>query len=172
MKFKPAKYMAWLLAISLLNISCGIFHADKLQTENGYYTRHYYSCGPDAIQDALQQLENQFVSNEKISRKIQDNGNARRTALTLIHYNSLWITWPAELVKYFRDRGYKVTTTTLDSLSPEDTAIVLLKGRVIKGEWHWITYPTHSKKEIKNYYKKFGTSTSIMTVYKIEAAKQ
>ena len=141
--------------------------------EDGYYTRHYYSCGPEAIQDALQELENKFISNKNISHEIQSNGNARRVALTLIHYNSLWITWPAELVKYFRDRGYKVTTTTLDSLSPEDTAIALIKGRTFRQEWHWITFPTYPKEYIKNYYEnKSGTPTSVITVYKIEAAKR
>ena len=172
MKFKPTKWIAWAMAICFLNISCAIFHPEKVKKEDGYYIRHYYSCGPDAIQDALSQLENQFISNEEISREIQDNGNARRSALTLIHYNSTWITWPAELVKYFRDRGYKVTTTDLNSLSPEDTAIVLLKGRVLKGEWHWITYPTYSKEHIQNYYQKFGGSTSVMVVYKIEKAAE
>ena len=171
MKFKLTKCIAWILAVCLLNVGCAAFHFDKMEKEDGYYTRHYNSCGPDAIQDALRELENQFVSNKKISREIQDNGNARRTTLTLVHYNALWITWPAELVKYFRDRGYKVTTTTLDSLSPEDTAIVLLKGRMLKQEWHWITFPTNSKKEIRNYYKQFGGETSIMKVYKMEAAK-
>ena len=166
------KCIAWAIAISLTNISCAVFHTDKLKKEDGYYIRHYYSCGPDAIQDALSQLENQFVSNKEISRKIQDNGNARRSALTLVHYNSLWITWPAEIVKYFRDRGYKVTTTNLDSLSPEDTAIALVKGRTLRQEWHWITYPTHSKDKIKNYYKQFGGPSSIMTVYKIEKAAE
>ena len=172
MRFKPTKWIAWALAICLLNIGCAVFHQDKLTKENGYYTRHYHSCGPDAIQDALRHLEERYVPNEEISHKIQDNGNSRRTALTLIHYNALWITWPAELVKYFRDRGYKVTTTTLDSLSPEDTAIVLLKGRMLKGEWHWITYPTYPKEEIKNYYKNFGGPTVVMTVYKIEKAAE
>jgi len=171
MKFKPAKYIAWILAVCLLNVGCAVFHLDKMKKEDGYYIRHYNSCGPDAIQDALRELENQFVTTKEISKEIQDNGNERRTALTLIHYNALWITWPAELVKFFRDRGYKVTTTTLESLSPEDTAIVLLKGRLLKQEWHWVTFPTNSKKEIRNYYKTCDSSTSVITVYKIEAAK-
>jgi len=172
MKRKPIKWIAWTLAICLLNVSCAMFHPEKLQKEDGYYTRHYYSCGPDAIQDALRELENQWVPNKEISREIQDNGNGRRAALTLIHYNALWITWPAELVKYFRDRGYKVTTTTLGALSAKDTAIVLLKGRALKQEWHWITFPTNSKEEIKNYYKIVGGPTSVMKVYKIEKAAE
>jgi hypothetical protein len=171
MKFKPTKYIAWTLAVCLLNVGCAAFHLDKIKKEDGYYIRHYNSCGPDAIQDALRELENEYIATREISRKIQDDGNARRTALTLIHYNALWITWPAELVKYFRDRGYKVTTTTLDSLSPEDTAIVLIKGRILKQEWHWITFPTNSKKHIKNFYKSFGGDTTVMRVYKIETAK-
>lgn len=171
MKFKPTKYIAWTLAVCLLNVGCAVFHLDKMEKEDGYYIRHYNSCGPDAIQDALRELENEYIATREISRKIQDDGNARRTALTLIHYNALWITWPAELVKYFRDRGYKVTTTTLDSLSPEDTAIVLLKGRILKQEWHWITFPTNSKKQIKNFYKSFDEETTVMRVYKIETAK-
>ena len=169
---KPMKYIAWTIAITLLNVSCAIFHPDKLKTENGYYKRHYYSCGPDAIRDALEQLENRIVSNKEISHEIQDNGNLRRSALTLIHYDALWVTWPAELTKYFRDRGYKVTTTNLDSLSPEDTAIVLIKGRILKMEWHWITFPTYSKEHIKSYYEAFGGPTSIITVYKIEKAAE
>ena len=171
MKFKPTKCIAWILAVCLLNVGCAVFHLEKMEKEDGYYIRHYNSCGPDAIQDALRELENQFVTTKEISKEIQDNGNVQRTALTLIHYNALWITWPAELVKYFRDRGYKVTITALELLSPEDTAIVLIKGRILKQEWHWITFPTNSKETIKNFYKAFGGSTSVMTVYKIEAAK-
>jgi len=161
-----AKSLVYLMAVALLNHGCAVFHPDKLEREDGYYIRHFNSCGPDAIQDALIELEG-YVTCKEISKKIQDNGNGRRVALTLIHYNALWITWPAELKKYFTDKGYKVTATTLDLLTQNDVAIVLIKGSAIKQQWHWITHPTYSIDKIKNYYESVGESTAVLSVYKI-----
>ena len=158
-----AKFLVYLTSFALLNQGCAVFHPEKIKTENGYYKRH---CGPVAIQEALAELEG-HVSRKEISKEIQDNGNGRRLALTLIHYNALWITWPAELKKYFTKRGYEITETNLESLGPEDVAIVLINGSSIKQEWHWITYPTHSINKIKNYYKKNDRKTKIIKVYKI-----
>ena len=88
-------------------------------------------------------------------------------ALTLIHYDALWITWPTELKKYFTDRGYKITAISIDKLTPNDVAVVLIKGSTLKQQWHWITYPTHSIDRIKNYYKSVGGKTAVLSAYKI-----
>ena len=162
-----SKILVYLMAVALLNHGCAVFHPDKLKRENGYYTRHFNSCAPIAIQDALKELEG-YVTRKEISKEIQDNGNGRRVALTMIHYDALWVTWPSELKKYFTKRGYKITTTNLKSLAPSDVAVVLINGSIMKQEWHWITYPTYTIEQIKNFYKKNGRHTSIIEVYKIE----
>jgi hypothetical protein len=144
---------------------------DSFQKENGYYIRHYNSCGPEAIQDAMQELEKKIVSTKSISIEIQDNGNLTRSLFaTIIHHNVLWVTLPHELKKYFTERNYQVTETSFSELKPTDVAIVLIKGRVLHSEWHWITHPTHSKKEIEKYYQSLGlkTPTSIVKVYLIK----
>jgi hypothetical protein len=162
-----ANFYIYFIALALLNHGCAVFHPEKLEREGGYYTRHFNSCGPVAIQDALSRLEG-YVTQKEISKEIQNNGNGRRVALTLIHYDALWITWPSELKKYFTDRGYKVTSTNLNSLTTNDIAIVLIKGSSLRLEWHWITYPTYTTKQIKNLYKQYGRNTSVIAVYKIE----
>ena len=170
---RPFKKIAWVLSVwfLFLHSGCGLLNPDSFRTENGYYVRHYNSCAPEAIQDAMKELEDKIISKKSISTEIQDNGNFCRVFLAAtIHHNILWVTFPNELKKYFTKRGYKITKTDLKSLKPDDVAIVLIKGRVIHGEWHWITHPTHSKEEIENFYKQQGAdaSTSIMSVYKIK----
>tara|TARA_R100000808_G_C2132819_1_gene141703 strand:- start:281 stop:802 length:522 start_codon:yes stop_codon:yes gene_type:complete len=163
------KKMSWVLAVLFLFLhsGCGLLNYNSFKKENGNYIRHYNSCGPDAIQDAMKALENKLISKKNISTEIQSNGNVRRTLIAaIVHHNGLWVTFPSELKKYFSDREYEVTNTTLDSLVEGDVAIVLIKGRIVYGEWHWITWPTYSKEKIKNYYK--HTDTSVIKVYKIK----
>jgi hypothetical protein len=171
MKPKLMKCLAWVLAICFLNSGCIAFHPDKLRKKDGYYIKHFESCGPRAIRNALIQVDNRlyvrrpdYPSSESISKDIQATGNASRLVLSLAHHDALLITWPCEIKKYFTKKGYKVTETNLSSLSREDTAIILMKGNIFKQEWHWVTYPRYSKESIKSFY---GSSTSIIKVFKI-----
>jgi len=171
-----SKTIVYALSVMLLNQGCAVFHPDKLKTENGYYERHFNSCGPVAIRQALNEYDAKlgivYVREpyllKEISKEIQKNGNGRRLALTIVHYDALEITWPAELKKCFTSRGYKVTVATLDSLGADDIAIALIHGSILKLQWHWITYPTYTVEQIKNFYKTIKRETSVIIVYKIE----
>ena len=165
MKPKPTKWLAWVLAICFifLNSSCGVFHKEKFKKEEGFYIRHYHSCGPDSIQDAIIKLERKLVSRESISKDIQSTGNTSRLLLASFDYRALEITFPCELKKYLNKRGYNIQEVSFDSLKEGDVAIVLVRGSNLLKEWHWITYPTHSKEYIKNFF----SSTKVISVLKI-----
>ena len=165
MKPKPTKWLAWVLAICFifLNSSCGVFHKEKFKKEEGFYVRHYHSCGPDSIQDAIIQIEKKLVSRESISKDIQSTGNGSRLLLASLNYKALEITFPCELKKYLNKRGYNLEEADFDSLKEGDVAIVLIKGSNPFNEWHWATYPTHSKEYIKNFF----SSTKVVSVLKI-----
>ena len=165
MKPKPTKWLAWALAISFifLNTSCGLLHKEKFKKEDGLYIRHYQSCGPDSIQDAILKLERKLVSRKSISQDIQSTGNISRLLLASFDYRALEITFPCELKKYLNKKGYNIQEVSFDSLKEGDVAIVLIKGPNLLKQWHWITYPTHSKEYIKNFF----SSTEVISVLKI-----
>ena len=165
MKPKPTKWLAWGLAISFifLNTSCGLLHKEKFKKEDGLYIRHYYSCGPGSIQDAILKLERKLVSRKSISQDIQSTGNISRLLLASFDYRALEITFPCELKKYLNKKGYNIQEVSFDSLKEGDVAIVLVRGSNLLKEWHWITYPTHSKEYIKNFF----SSTKVISVLKI-----
>ena len=165
MKPEPTKWLAWALAISFifLNTSCGLLHKEKFKKEDGLYIRHYYSCGPGSIQDAILKLERKLVSRKSISKDIQSTGNTSRLLLASFDYRALEITFPCELKKYLNKRGYNIQEVSFDSLKKGDVAIVLVKGSNLLKEWHWITYPAHSKEYIKNFF----SSTEVISVLKI-----
>tara|TARA_Y100000310_G_C20675993_1_gene813055 strand:- start:1150 stop:1695 length:546 start_codon:yes stop_codon:yes gene_type:complete len=169
---RVVKTTAWAISVLFLflNSGCGLLNVGSFQTENGYYIRHYNSCAPKAIRDAMEELENKIISTKSISTEIQDGGNFCRVFFAAtIHHNVLWVTFPSELKKYFTERGYGVIKTNLKSLGPDDVAIILVKGRIMHGEWHWITYPTYSKEAIENFYEqKERGSTSVITTYLIK----
>ena len=83
MKSKPIKWLAWVLAVCFLflNPGCAIFHPEEFAKEDGYYAKHFYSCGPNAIQDVLLNIERKLVSRKSISKEIQSTGNVSRFIL-------------------------------------------------------------------------------------------
>ncbi len=168
MKLKPIKWLAWMLAICfiLLNPGCAIFHKEEFTRKDGYYTKHFNSCGPKAIQQAILKIEKELVSRESISKEIQSTGNGGRLILASINYKALEITCPCEIKKHLKDKGYKIKEVSFESLSKGDVAIVLIRGSNTFKDWHWITYPNYSKTYIKNY---FASKTKIITVFKISA---
>ena len=111
MKPEPTKWLAWALAISFifLNTSCGLLHKEKFKKEDGLYIRHYYSCGPGSIQDAILKLERKLVRRESISKDIQSSGNTSRLLLASLDYRALEITFPCELKKYLNKILLKTT---------------------------------------------------------------
>lgn len=174
MSIKPTlKVLAWALAISFLflNSGCGVLQKGTFtKDESGAYIRHYSSCGPQAIQNALYELDFQTNNTRsftktraEISQEIQKNGNLRRFTLALFNRDAMWITWPAELEKYFNTKNYTLSNVDIDSLKKGDVAIVLVKHGTLK--YHWVTYPTETIKKIKNF---FGPKTKVIDVYLIK----
>ena len=168
MKYEPTKWSAWVLAICfiLLNPGCAVFHKEEFTKRDGHYIKHFNSCGPKAIQQAILKIEKELVSRESISKNIQSTGNVSRLVLASINYEALEITFPCEIKKYLKNKGYKIKEVSFESLKKGDVAIVLIRGGSFFKEWHWITYPTYSKTHIKNY---FPSKTKIISVLKISA---
>ena len=96
------------VALCLLNWSCAIFHPDKVERDDdGYYYRHYSSCGPTALNKAFKEL-NINLGRNNISRDIQDSGNVFRFLLSLVHYDTVQITFPSEIYQVIENNGFKV----------------------------------------------------------------
>ena len=163
-KFNKAKILLWAMAFSLLNIGCIAFHPKSLNKDSlGYYTRHYDSCGPVALERAFRLLGETQLDRFSISRDIQDSGNSVRLLMMLVHHDTILVSLPSELKEVANKYGYEMVKTnkSLDELSAEkDVAIVLLFGNVLKSESHWACFP--HEKDIKAF---FGPDTEISRIY-------
>jgi len=157
-----------IIGLLLFSSGCGVFN--PAHKENGYYTRHFYSCGPEAVETALMRsklvegiLFKRYISAEEISRKIQDNGNTWRDIATTFHESGAAITCPHEIAEICDDYGYKVTTIKkYNELDPEENvALILLYSNL--GNWHWVCFPIDNN--IPEYY---GESTKIVTIFLLE----
>jgi len=139
--------------------------------ENGYYLSHLNSCGPVAVEKAINGYYHKrgivFAKNpaprDEVSRRIQDNGNGWRDFMGLFHENASQVTCPHEVVEVCKQYGFKVVSTgdfyKLDS--EKDIALILLYSNLL--EWHWVCFPID--KNIPNWY---GDSTKIVKVFILE----
>ena len=158
--------------LSLFNTGCSLLHPDSLEKEKGYYINHLSSCGPSAVQKAVMDLRKVGIWNKRyitlleVGRDIQDNGgNTSRLILSLFHHESIQITFPYEVKRYFEKQGLKVTEIdSLDNLDPKvDTAVVLIRDGVITNRWHWLCFPKDM--DIENH---FGDDTKIHLIFLIK----
>lgn len=161
MRFK-ALYFALLISLGLLNWSCSIFHPEKVKKdEAGYYASHYWSCGPIALNKAFKELDI-YLSSKKISREIQDSGNLSRVLLSLVHYDTIQITFPSEVYSVIEKHGFKVIE--LEELkqldSRVDVALVLVAKNYLKGEAHWLCFPID-----ENIEEFFGKGTRVVKIF-------
>ena len=150
------------LSLSLLNWSCAIFHPNEVRKDKeGYYVNHYWSCGPRALSKAFKELDI-HLSAKKISQEIQDSGNLSRNLLSLIHYETVQITFPNEIYSTIKKHGFKVIELKqLEELKEEvDVALILVAGSYLKGQAHWVCFPVDSN--IKKY---FGENTKIIKIF-------
>ena len=162
-------YIRFTLALLLLLSSgCGVFK--PAHKENGYYTRHFWSCGPEAVEKALMKsklvegiLHKRYIHAEEISRKIQNNGNTWRDIATLFSKTGAAITCPHEIIEVCDHYGYNVTIIEqYDQLNPEeDVALVLIYSDL--GNWHWVCFPVDN-----NIPKFYGKSTKIVKIFLLE----
>jgi len=159
-----SKALIWVIAISLLNLGCIVFHPESAaKNEHGYYTKHYGSCGVIALHKARSNFSD-YSGTRRISHDIQDSGNLARILLSLVHHHSFYITWPHEIKNHLNKHGYKVEEINdLKSLNGGDVAIVLVRGSVIEQQLHWMCYPNDDN--IRTY---FGENTEIVKIYLIK----
>ncbi len=163
LNMKLRKVTIWALALSLLNIGCIAFHPESLDKDSsGYYTRHYNSCGPVALERAFKRLGEENANRVDISKEIQDGGNGTRLLMTLVHHDTILVTMPKELKDVCDKHGYKVINLKdLSELDPKkDIAIILLFGNILKGESHWACFPVDG-----NIESHFGSGTTISKIY-------
>ena len=161
MRFKIFN-LALLVGVCFLNWSCALFHPDKVKKdEGGYYLRHYWSCGPRALNKAFKEFDI-FLGEKKISQEIQDSGNTTRHLLSLIHYDTIQITLPSEILSVIKKHGFKVIKVTeLRQLNPRvDLALILVTGSYIRGEAHWLCFPVDN-----NIKKFFGEETRVSKIF-------
>jgi len=164
-----------LLIISfLLNTGCGIFkppHKDKL----GFYTAHYYSCGPTAVHEALTRycqkngiVFKKALTRKEISQDIQKNAPPfifnKRKLLIIFDRSAAQITWPNEIKTACQKYGVKLTKVPVNQLwlrnNPDATYIVLVHKKWTLNNYHWLAYPGN-----KAHY--FGDDTVFDIVYEL-----
>ncbi len=142
------------LVILLWTPSCALFHLDKLEDE------HRRSCGPEALNDVLNCIkgvdwkEYDLKNSEKISKEIRKNGDISRILLGSFNQNAFEITWPSEIETYLESKNikYKKVKDPTEKEIEGKIVIFLCKGSILKGEWHWITFPTYSLEHIKEVF--------------------
>jgi len=160
---KIFKGITILFLIIIISSGCIAFHPEyAIKDQHGFYIKHFEACGPRALEKALNNL-GENVNRRTISKQIQLHGNLSRTSISLIHYEGILITWPGEVKKILTRYGYKIIKLkSLSDLKDGDTAIVLIKGKTLKYEFHWSCYPLD--KDLNNFYP---NGTTILKIYKI-----
>jgi hypothetical protein len=163
------KKLIWILSLLLvaapLFSGCGIFHP-PLKDSDGYYSRHFNCCGPVAIEAAINHYYHKqgivFYTNpaprNQISKRMQDDGIALKRFLSFFDRGAVCATWSWEMEKAVGKYGFKlVDVDEFEKLDPsKDIAFILVRGKFISQDWHWMCYPVD--KDIKNY---FGSKTKI-----------
>ena len=173
MSIKPTlkKYvLPFILLALILFCGCGAIKKGTFATDDsGAFKRHYISCGPNAIENALKEFShlNVTYSDIEISREIQKSGNLMRVIMSIFNQEAMEITWPHELVNFLTSKGFTVEQTEFDKLKAGDVAIVLIKKDF--HTYHWVTYPTKSKDTIENF---FSTSTTIVKTLLIKKSRE
>jgi len=168
------KSLLLIISICLLNFGCVAFHPRSLEKDElGTYKIHHYSCGPQSIRDMLDCIHREIkwikypFSSKEISQEIQKTGNGLRLLGSIFHYEFLETTWPHEIEDYFNNHNinFKKINKIQDLKDKNKIVLFLVKGSTLKGEWHWVTFPTHSLNYISNV---FGENTEIVLGYVID----
>jgi hypothetical protein len=134
--------------------------AKELQ-KKGYDPLYARACGPVAISDALAHFDI-TVSPEEVGKYTQSKhplGNIVRRTMSLVHYESLSITWPWEVVPTLRHFG--VEANQVDGSELVLRTLMLQMER--KGE---VGIALIRKRGIMNYhYKYFGKVGNVFDYY-------
>ena len=165
-----------LLIISfLLGSGCGILKPPHKDAQ-GFYTAHYYSCGPEAVQEALTRYcqvngikFKKPLTRREISQDIQRNAPPficnKRKLLIILDRDAAEITWPSEIRAVCKKYGVKLTRVAPSKLlqrdNPHAVYIVLCHKKRTFNNYHWLTYPGNPA-----HY--FGNNTAFDIVYLLE----
>ena len=163
------KILSWMISLLFvlapLFSGCGIFHPPS-KDGNGYYTAHFDCCGPRAIEAAINYYYQKqgivFLKNpaprKEISKLIQDDGMYFKKFLSFFDRQAVCSTWSWEMKKVVKKYGFElVDADSFEKLDPsKDIAIILVRGKFISKEWHWMCFPVHE--DIKTF---FGSNTKI-----------
>lgn len=149
-----------LLIISfLLNSGCGTLNPPH-KDEQGFYTQHYYSCGPVAVQQALTRyckkngiIFKRPITAKQISQDMQRNAPPficnKRKLLIIFDREAAAITWPFEIKTACQKYGVKLTKVHPSKLwkgdNPNTVYIVLVHKKWTLNTYHWFTYPGSTK---------------------------
>lgn len=173
---RPLTYFVSLILCigPLLLGGCGLFNQYKKNSE-GYYEQHYNCCGPIALEKAFNAFYTRegiiFIRNpaprKEISQAIQKSGMHFKECMAYFDPRAICITWPSE-IEYIADKyGFElITVENLENLDPKkDIAIVLVHGKFLSREFHWLVFPLD---DIKDYY---GDGTVVDKVYLLKWKK-
>ena len=157
-----AAYVYITIVAVVMFTGCGILKPPH--KADGYYTAHYNSCGPQAIQDAIEHYYRvnkeyrplRHLSRADISQDIQDTHSLvdGRKCMTLLHKDFAAITWPHEVKEICESYGFTVTKLdSLDDFRMGQTGIVLIHQRSSL-VYHWVCHPTD---DVDDFYGEDGT---------------
>ena len=167
--------MPLLIACFILNSGCGILHPPHKDAQ-GFYTAHYDSCGPIAVQEALTRYcqvhgikFKRAITTKELSRHIQKNGPPfifnRTKILMIFDRDAAGITWPSEIKTACQLYGVKLTRVHKNQLwlrnNPNATYIVLVHKKWTINNYHWFAYPGNTAHH-------FGDDTVFDVVYMLE----
>ena len=164
---RAVRLLALTMAIVPL-VSCSLFNRYE-KNDQGFYERHYWTCGPEALAKALGAYDTKrgivYVRNpytqKEISQKIQRKGMNAKELLSFFNKELICVTWPSDIRFVAKSYGFKlITVDDIDDLDLEkDIAIVLIHGRFFSKQYHWVVYPLD---DVKDFY---GKKTVIDAVY-------
>ena len=164
------RYLCTLLLIASLTSGCSL----TPKNSEGYYTKHYYSCGPKALEKALDNFfakhSTSFqdkISRESISKMIQDDGFALQEFLSIFNKEALQITWPSQIKIVLKK--YNIEVKEIDDFKDlhlrSDVAIVLIHTNLT--DYHWLCFPVD-----KNIDKYCGDKTIVDKIYVLRATNE
>ena len=152
--------LIFLILVLLVSCGCNIISYKNIdKDEKGYFRAHYNSCGPEALDKAMFEM-NQSSNTREISRSIQDGGNNLRFFLALCHPELIEITLPHEMQKVTARYGFQTKTTkSLENLKETDIALILVSNKTYT-KCHWLCFPVDQN--IKTF---FGEGTRIHKIF-------
>jgi len=174
------KSRRWFIAalcclVGIFNTSCGLLHPPK--RENGYLVKHFHSCGPTALNKAINLYAQKngikfkrSYSPKKLSIEIQDNTVLfdLREFLSLIDKRAAEITWPQEIKHSLKLKGISVKEVKeiSDLKTSSDIAIVLVHWKGKLTWYHWVVFPQD------NLYHYGKDKTVIDRIFLLEPLKR